>query len=184
MIVRRARIEEAQQTIASENIRHGIHDEQIAGLAIKPANAKRGGRPQLSVDFDVSYETAGAGAGCGLHTRRKRTTAISDVAVVIENGRSCGISRTVKNAHGTRRIASKACLQQGDVVVEKPCSGAKDGFLIFPRRIGWGNLFAATSSYNHDFDPPRISNTFGSLKPLPLKDMFAFLRIKLDIIPI
>src|SRR6266849_2090959 len=111
MIVRRPRIEEAQQTITSENILHGIHDEQTSCLAVKPANAKGRGRPQLPVDFDVSYAAAGAGGGRGLHTRRKRTGAVSDVGVVVENGRSYGISRTVKNAHGALRIASKACLQ-------------------------------------------------------------------------
>src|SRR5260370_40518014 len=99
MIVRCARIEESQQTITSENSRHGIHNEQIARLAIKPANAKRRGRPQLPVDFDVSYETAGAGVVRGPHTRRKRAGAISAVGVVIKNGRSYGFSRHFKNAH-------------------------------------------------------------------------------------
>src|SRR5882762_3992084 len=111
MIVCCARIEEAQQTISSEDTRHGIHHEQIARLAIKPANAKGRGRPQLPVDFDVSYETAGTGVGCGPHTRRKRTGAVSDVGVVIENGHSYGFSRLVKNAHGARWIASEACLK-------------------------------------------------------------------------
>src|SRR5579863_2860779 len=111
MIVRRTCREEAQQTITSENIRDGIHDEQTARLAVKPANPKGRARPQLPVDFNVSYETARAGVGCGLHTRRKRTAAISDVGVVIESGRSYGISSVVENAHCALRIASKACFQ-------------------------------------------------------------------------
>src|SRR5260370_14002164 len=136
MIVRCARIEESQQTITSENSRHGIHNEQIARVAIKTANAKGRRRRQLPVHFDVPHETAGTGVGSRSHKGRERTGAITHVGVVKESGSSDELARLIKKARGTRRIASEACLQQGNAVVEKPCSGAKDSFLIFSRRIG------------------------------------------------
>jgi len=59
MIIRLACWGEAQQAGASKHTGHGIHNEQVARLAVDIANAKVGTGPQLPIEFKIAYETAG-----------------------------------------------------------------------------------------------------------------------------
>src|ERR1700687_5453801 len=58
VVVRLACREEAQQASTSEHIRNGIHDEEVASLAVDVANPNDRVGPQLAVNFDIVDETA------------------------------------------------------------------------------------------------------------------------------
>ncbi len=68
VVIRLACGEEAQQASTAEHPRDGIHNEQVARLAVDIANASDRAAPQLAVNFDIADETTGTGVGHGSHS--------------------------------------------------------------------------------------------------------------------
>src|SRR5882724_3527027 len=131
MVIRPACGEEAQQASASENVGNGIHDEQVARLAVDVTQANDRVAPQLAVNFDIANEAAGAGIRLGPQTRNRCAGAGSDEGVEISSRRSHELARFVKKTDGPLRTVNKVGFQQGNAVIKQACSGAKDSFLVF-----------------------------------------------------